>query len=191
LLILISGTILLSGCTMQTEGKVGDDNVGGIGDGSSAAHNPDDRPLDNRTTNPQPETKNQTISSPVPLPIRKTTDVLTADRNFTERVHYNYSNRTTGDGRQIIYYFYLPHCSACMTIKPDVERLKAAYTGIFWIEQDISTPEGRAAYDDFAVQMNLSRDKLYVPQVLVNGTIITGWPDINSSLEGIIKVLVP
>jgi hypothetical protein len=55
------------------------------------------------------------------------------------------------------------------------------------LEYDLANTSGSEAYGDFAAQHNLSDTQMLVPQVLVNGTILTDRFNINKSLEGIIK----
>ena len=119
-------------------------------------------------------------------PITNTTTVLMANTKFPEPPKFNFSNVTTGDGKLIIYYFYSPYCVASRAIRPEIDRLEQKYPELNWMEYDISTQNGTLAYTSFADQYNLSTDKRLVPQVLVNGTIITDRFNINDTLENII-----
>lgn len=117
---------------------------------------------------------------------RNASDVLNTETRFPEAPKYDFLNITTMDGRLIVYYFYLPYCSACKALRPEIDELEAAYPGVMWQEYDISTANGSTAYRTFADQHNLSTQQRMVPQALVNGTIITDRFHINDSLEGII-----
>jgi thiol-disulfide isomerase/thioredoxin len=117
---------------------------------------------------------------------RTTTDVLTADTKFPEPLKFDFSNKTTEDGRLIVYYFKSSGCSACKELQPEIDRLMGKYTEVEWHIHDIVTQNGTIAYTQFADQYNLSPDKRLVPQALVDGSIITDRFNINNSLEGII-----
>ena len=118
---------------------------------------------------------------------RSTTDVLTADTKFPEPLKFDFSNKTTEDGRLIVYYFMSSGCGACKELQPEIDRLMGKYTKLEWHIHDIVTQNGTIAYTQFADQYELSPDKRLVPQVLVNGSIITDRFNINNSLEGIIQ----
>lgn len=132
-------------------------------------------------------TKNQTNltqnSSVIPLPQLDTTGVMMADFVPPPKPSFDFMNATGQDGRLVISFFYLPRCSACLTIRPEIDKLKSKYPKAIWNEYDISNQTGRWAYDAFVAQRNVSLDRQYVPQVLINGVIITTWMDINATLE--------
>jgi thiol-disulfide isomerase/thioredoxin len=139
-------------------------------------------PIEKAPEIPQPErvsTANITVT-------REVTNVLTADTKFPEPPKFNFS-KTTADGRLIAYYFFSPHCEASVAIRPEIDRLESKYPEVDWKEYDITTQNGTMAYVQFAERYNLSAEKRLVPQVLVNGTIITDRFNINESLEGIIQ----
>ncbi|MEW6035047.1 MAG: thioredoxin family protein [Candidatus Micrarchaeota archaeon] len=92
----------------------------------------------------------------------------------------------TDDGKLVVHYFYSPYCVASKAIGPEIDRLEATYPGVEFRRYDIATQNGTWAYLDFADTFNLSKEKRLVPQVLVNGTILTDRFNINGSLEGII-----
>ncbi len=99
---------------------------------------------------------------------------------------YNFTNITTSDGRLIVYYFFSPRCVASVAIRPVISSLEAKYTDVDWQEYDITTQNGTLAYIEFANENNLSAKQRLVPQVLVDGKIITDRFHINDSLEGAI-----
>ncbi|MDD5171570.1 MAG: thioredoxin family protein [Candidatus ainarchaeum sp.] len=120
---------------------------------------------------------------------RDASDVMNTNTTFPEPVdvEVDFSNITTSDGRLIVYYFYSSGCSACKALRPEIDRLEVEYTEVVWLEYDLVNESGGDAYRDFAEQHNLSTQQMYVPQALVNGTILTDRFNINQSLEGIIK----
>lgn len=99
---------------------------------------------------------------------------------------YNFSNVTTSDGRLIVYYFFNSHCGACAAIRPQIDRLESIYTNVDWQEYDLATENGSWAYVEFADQYNLTLKQRLIPQVLVNGTILTDRYSINSTLGDLI-----
>jgi hypothetical protein len=111
--------------------------------------------------------------------------IMTTDTVFPELPSYDF-NRTTQDGKLVVYYFYLPHCVASQALRPEMDRLEAGYDGVLWVEYDITTQNGSKAYQDFAGMYNLSVKERLVPQVLVNGTVITDRFNINSTLGSLI-----
>ena len=120
---------------------------------------------------------------------RNVSDVMNANTTFPEpeNITYDFSNMTTEDGRLIVYYFHSSACSACKALRPDIDRLEAKYPDVLWLEYDLVDDEGHNAYNQFAAQRNLTTQQMYVPQVLVDDTVITDIFNINQSLEGLIK----
>jgi thiol-disulfide isomerase/thioredoxin len=118
---------------------------------------------------------------------RDVSDVLNTDSKNIENPNFDFSNITDTEGRLIVHFFYLPKCSACLGIKPEIDRLESAYPDTVFKRYDLTTPNGSVAYNTFANQLNLSKSQRYVPQVLVNGTVITDRFNINSTLETIVK----
>lgn len=100
---------------------------------------------------------------------------------------FNFSNITDYRGRLIVYYFYSSGCIASKAITPVIDQLEIEYPEAVFLRYNISTANGTWAYKAFTDQYNLSKDQRLVPQVLVNGTIITDRFNINESLEGIIS----
>lgn len=120
---------------------------------------------------------------------RNASDVMNTNTTFpeTQNITFDFSNITTPDGRLIVYYFYSSGCSACKALRPEIDRLEAGYPDVLWLEYDIAHENGSIAYKQFAAQHNLSMQQKYVPQVLVDGIIITDRFNINKSLEATIK----
>lgn len=120
---------------------------------------------------------------------RNVSDVMNANTTFPEpeNITYDFSNMTTEDGRLIVYYFHSSACSACKALRSDIDRLEAKYPDVLWLEYDLVDDEGHNAYNQFAAQRNLTTQQMYVPQVLVDDTVITDIFNINQSLEGLIK----
>jgi len=191
---LVVAVFLLLGCTGgASEAKVTEANQSASSQAGSIQNqiNTINGATQNTSANTEGPVSNQTqttnglFSNPIiPPPAQNTTGVMMADYTPPPMPQFDFSNRTAGDGNLIIYYFYLPHCSACLTIKPDMDRLKLEFPQVIWQEYDISTQIGRWAYDNFSAQTDLNSSELYVPQVLVNGVIITTWPTINDTLKG-------
>lgn len=119
---------------------------------------------------------------------REPSNVLMADTKFPEPPKFEFPD-TNAAGKPVVYYFFSPHCEASIAIRPEIDRLEAKYSGMEWKEFDITTQNGTIAYVQFAEQHNLSTEKRLVPQVLVNGTIITDRFNINESLEGVLQKL--
>ena len=117
---------------------------------------------------------------------RESTDVIAADMVFPEIKHYDFSEAFTGEGKLIVYYFYSTNCIASQELGPEIERMEEAYTETMFQKHNLATSDGSGAYRDFAEQYNLSYEQQLVPQVLVNGAIITDRFNINDSLENII-----
>jgi hypothetical protein len=121
-----------------------------------------------------------------PAPTMDTTDVMMADYTPPEMPHFDFANVTTPNGTLIVYYFHSSKCSACNALQPEIDRLEADHTDVLWLDYDIATQNGRYAYEAFAARRNLSPSERMVPQVLVNGSVITDRFKINATLEGII-----
>lgn len=183
---LLAALLLLAGCiqngsTGQEEKAAGPAEKAAAGPVGGAASTGLQKTPDNGTTD------NGTNVGTVRPPVLNTKDVMMADYVPPGIAHYDFSNATGADGNLIVYYFHLPGCTACIALQPEIERLRAAYPGVAWVDYDIATQNGSAAYRDFAAQRNLNTSERMVPQVLVNGTVITNKFDINATLENIIK----
>jgi thiol-disulfide isomerase/thioredoxin len=120
---------------------------------------------------------------------RDVSDVMNTNTTFPEPMESeaDFSNITAADGGLIVYYFHSSGCSACKILRPEIDKLETKYPEVLWLEYDLADANGSQAYRNFAAQHNLSTQQMYVPQALVNGTILTDRFNINKSLEGIIK----
>jgi len=118
--------------------------------------------------------------------VRNVSDVMNTDTVFPEMPNFDFSPKTEPDGRPIVYFFYSPYCSACKAIIPEIDALETRHTEVSWKRYDITSVNGSIAYKNFSAQYGLNSSQMMVPQVLVNGTIITDRFNINKSLEGII-----
>lgn len=143
--------------------------------------------------NPEPQTPEQKEPEPPPLPdtsnlsfTRNVSDVVNTDTEFFKRPEFDFSHVTNESGALIVYYFYSPHCSACMALRPEIERMEANHTDVEWREYDITSQNGTYAYQDFANYSGLNQSQRMVPQAFVNGSVITDRFNINRTLEGII-----
>ncbi|MFH0884969.1 MAG: thioredoxin family protein [Candidatus Micrarchaeota archaeon] len=147
------------------------------------------------TQNPEPEGNQTNPEEPAPYPLpntsnlsftRNVSDVVNTDTEFFKRPEFDFSKITNESGALIVYYFYTPHCAACTALNPEIEKLEADYQDVEWHEYDITSQNGTYAYQDFVNQTHLNQSQRMVPQVLVNGTVITDRFNINRTLEGII-----
>ncbi|MEW6723139.1 MAG: thioredoxin family protein [Candidatus Micrarchaeota archaeon] len=118
---------------------------------------------------------------------RDASDVVNTETEFPKIPEFDFSGVRNGEGKLIVNFFYSPYCVASQAIMPEIDRLEGAYPGAEFRRFDISTQNGTWAYLDFAEQFNLSSEKRLVPQVLVDGKIITDRFNINESLEGILQ----
>lgn len=168
--ILIAIMLVLSGCIVERE----DAAANGDAALQKAEYAQDARVSD------LPGTANLSFS-------RSATSVITADAEPFRVPQFDFTNSTTPDGRLIVNYFYSAHCPACIALRPEIERLEADYPQVAWREFDISTQNGSWAYLQFANESGLNQSRRMVPQMLVNGTVITDRFNINMSLEGIIR----
>ncbi len=105
------------------------------------------------------------------------------------RETFSFGDVSDGEGRVIVYYFFSSGCSACKALRPEIDRLESECPDADWREYDLKEESGSWAYLDFAEQKNLSRQGRLVPQVLVNGTIITDRFEINGTLGAILASL--
>ncbi len=97
---------------------------------------------------------------------------------------FDFTARYDENKQPIVYYFYEPGCSACKLVRNKITELETRYNGsTVWKEYDITTVDGAMAYKEFTLQYNLSVKQMYVPQILINGTIITGVDPITKTLE--------
>ncbi len=126
-------------------------------------------------------------TSVAPLPVKNTSNVLTADTVFPEPEFYEFNS--TINGSYVVYFFHTESCSACRETYPVIEELGERYPEIIFKNYSIRTGSGSRAYKQFADLYNLSPDKRLVPQVLVNGTIITDRFNIEEKLEPILSGL--
>ncbi len=134
-----------------------------------------------------PPVNNQNVSlTPAGNSSNSTPPVMNTSYVPPRMPSYNFTNKTTSDGRLIVYYFFSPHCVASVAIRPVIDSLEAKYRNVDWQEYDLTTQNGTLAYIEFANENNLSVKQRLVPQVLVDGKIITDRFHINDSLEGTI-----
>lgn len=122
---------------------------------------------------------------------RNASEVMTADDVPPPQAPYDFSAITSQGGSLIVYYFYSSGCVASRELAPEIVAIEARHPEAEFRKYDIMTAEGYRAYSDFATQHGLNDTMLYVPQVLVNGEVITNRFNINSTLEGIIKNFTP
>jgi thiol-disulfide isomerase/thioredoxin len=147
-----------------------------------------DNPVEMNTTNETPIIQDTHIAAtPIPLPSNTTKNVTTTDTVYPVLPEYDFSNITNEGGGLIVYYFYSPNCIASQAINPTIRRVESNYSEIELRRYDLTTQNGSIAYVQFAEQHNLNSSQRLVPQVLVNGTIITDRFNIEDRLEDTIK----
>jgi len=164
--VLLCAAILAAGCLGQGQGVAGEDLPG---QPPAAAQN----------ASSGLGTMNLSFS-------REAGDVMNTDTKLFEIPRFDFTNATTSDGRLIVNYFHSVHCSACAALRPELDRLEAAYPSVEWREFDITTQNGSWAYQQFADGRNMSSAERMVPQVLVNGTVMTDRFNINRTLPGLL-----
>jgi thiol-disulfide isomerase/thioredoxin len=131
---------------------------------------------------------NNTRPEPVPLPQNDTTEVMTTDTVFPEEPVFNF-NYTDRNGTPIVYFFHSPGCSACQDAYPIINDLEIEYPKVIFINYSLATQNGSKAYVQFADLHNLSMQERMVPQVMVNGTIITDRFNIQEKLGSLLENL--
>lgn len=73
-----------------------------------------------------------------------------------------------------VVYFYESGCSACATINPLVDRLKAKYNAsTTWYAYDIATNDGWGKFKAFMKAYGVPDNESYVPMVFIGNTY--GW----------------
>lgn len=112
-------------------------------------------------------------------------ELLTSETVFPELPVFDFS--ITKNGSLVVYFFHSPGCSACKASYPLIDELEEKYPDVIFERHDLSNANGTEAYKQFADFKNLSRDKRLVPQVYVNGTVITDRFNIEEKLEPIIS----
>ncbi|MEW6749029.1 MAG: thioredoxin family protein [Candidatus Micrarchaeota archaeon] len=99
---------------------------------------------------------------------------------------FDFTNATDPEGRLRVHFFYISTCPACKAIIPVIDGLESGYPDVVFLRYDIASVNGSFGYKAFADQYGLDQNQRLVPQVLVDGTVITDRFNINESLEGII-----
>ncbi len=98
-------------------------------------------------------------------------------------------NYTDENGTWRVFFFHSPGCSACQDSYPIIGDLKEKYPEVSFINYSLATQNGSKAYVKFAELHNLSTQKQMVPQVLVNGTILTDRFNIEQKLGPLLENL--
>lgn len=167
--------ILLAGCIAETpEGTPGE----GVSNASM------EKDMGNITA-PEPAVQapadNQTQNN-------STTEVITSETVFPPEPVFDF-NYTDENGTLRVFFFHSPGCSACRDSYPIISELEGKFPNVSFINYSLATPNGSKAYVKFAELHNLSTQKQMVPQVLVNGTIITDRFNIEEKLEPLLENL--
>jgi len=129
-------------------------------------------PLPEMVVQPEAPVENTTFEEPVSEP--------------PPEPAYDFNQSHNDSGALIIDIFHSKGCSACKAIMPEIDYWMSVCQGVDWRIYDIATHDGTEAYLDFAEGKNLSLDKRYVPQALVNGSIITNRFRINETLPQVL-----
>jgi thiol-disulfide isomerase/thioredoxin len=136
---------------------------------------------------PSPRLRTDELMIPGRQPLIQEEEPAIEEPPVTEEVEYDFSPTHDREGRLIVYFFFSPRCSASRAIIPEIDILESEYPDALFLRYNLSMDNGSEAYRQFAEQHNLSNDEMYVPQVLVNSTIITDRFEINESLEGLLN----
>jgi thiol-disulfide isomerase/thioredoxin len=138
---------------------------------------------------PESNTSNKTTSEPEPIAkTNNTTEVITSETEFPKEPVFDL-NYTDGNGTLRVFFFHSPGCSACQDSYPIIEELEGKHPEVDFINYSLATQNGSKAYVKFAELHNLSTKKQMVPQVLVNGTIITDRFNIEEKLGPLLQNL--
>lgn len=134
---------------------------------------------------PPNKTIENSEKSEIKIPIEKTTEVMTADMEFPKKTIYEF--KKIENGSLVVYFFHSERCIACQETYPIIESLQNKYPNVIFIKYSIRTGSGSSAYKQFADSNNLSNDMRLVPQIYVNGSIITDRFNIEKKLEKILS----
>ncbi|MBU1166420.1 thioredoxin family protein [Candidatus Micrarchaeota archaeon] len=201
---------LVFGCvnpqTNESEPTVWEGNTGATPDDQIQNQQLEIQNIESETQNSQPETgttepetQNMTLENETQnsLPEPETHDTGLETQNQSRDIPVNGTNETelqtitfpitNENGSLVVYYFYMSSCSACKSLAPDVDRIESEYPEAAFKRYEIRTQGTKEIYVAYAEQYNLSTSQRYVPQALVNNTILTGIFEINETLGGIIE----
>jgi thiol-disulfide isomerase/thioredoxin len=114
--------------------------------------------------------------------------IVNISENKSDSTAYNFSPVYSGDGKLIVYFFHMPQCPACKSIRPKVEDLGLRYQNwTEWRGFNINIDDDREIYFQFVKEFNIRPERSGVPMIMVNQTILWGKYEINDSLEQIIN----
>ncbi len=136
----------------------------------------------------------ETYSEPQPLnntdeeTANDTTEAITSETVYPQEPFFDF-NYTDENGTLRVFFFHSPGCSACQDSYPIIRELEEKFPDVEFINYSLATQNGSKAYVKFAQLHNLSTQKQMVPQVLVNGTIITDRFNIEEMLEPLLENL--
>lgn len=116
------------------------------------------------------------------------TEVITSETIYPPEPIFDF-NYTDENGTLRVFFFHSPGCSACQDTYPILSELEGKFPDVSFINYSLATPDGSKAYVKFAELHNLSTQKQMVPQVLVNGTIITDRFNIEEKLGPLLENL--
>lgn len=124
----------------------------------------------------------------LPPPENNTTEVMNSETVFPPEPVFDF-NYTDENGTLRVFFFHSPGCSACQDSYPIMRDYEKEFPGVIFINYSLATENGSKAYVKFAELHNLSTQKQMVPQVLVNGTIITDRFNIEEELGPLLENL--
>ncbi|MGV8085515.1 MAG: hypothetical protein ACP5N9_04665 [Candidatus Bilamarchaeum sp.] len=116
---------------------------------------------------------------------RQAEGLLNTETKFPEKPKFEFEHNQNGS--IIVSYFYSPTCSGHLAVASRIQSLKIEYSQYDWREYDITTQNGTLAYIAFATNYNKSKDILLVPQVLVNGNVLSDSHNISENLELVLR----
>ncbi len=111
-------------------------------------------------------------------------DLFTSETPLPKMPTFNFTNVTSPEGKLMVYYFYSSACGACRAIQPEIIALSVKYNKTTeWQFYDLTIVNGTLGYVAYADWKGLNNSQRMIPQVMVNGTLITDRFNIHEKLE--------
>ncbi|MBI5223540.1 hypothetical protein HY990_03885 [Candidatus Micrarchaeota archaeon] len=123
------------------------------------------------------------------LPSNSSPAYMMSDFQFPKPPVFDFENKTNSSGSMRVLFFYSPLCEASRATVPLIETLNSKYPGFAYEEYNIASQNGSLAYVSFADSYHLNSSLRMVPQILINGTILTDRFNIADHLEPYIIAL--
>ena len=163
--VLLALSILLFGCIAGQQ-KQSEQNISGTVSGNNGT--------------PLPAKLNETPAMPVIPPNNGSTGNV-SPVNFTN------SSSILHPDRLQVYYYYSRYCGYCRLTAPIVEAEEGKFgNSTEWHKFDVYTQEGYNEFDRMALSRNLSNSSRVVPILIAGGKMLIGFPEINSTLDGLL-----